>query len=85
MPLGAEDRETAFLHVMLSLYIRRMLCFFLSTQWVQALSFTGVQYAISFHSLDNGNDINVAVLPENPDSIGRIPRGRSYSNLIFNL
>ena len=80
-----EDRETSSLHVMLSLYIRGTLCFFLLTQWVETLSFTRVLDAISAHSLDNRNDVNVTVLLGNSESSGRIPRGRSGWSLIFDF
>ena len=57
----------------------------LFTHWYQVLSVIGEQSAISVHSLRNANDVNAAVLPESPAGSGRIPGGRSYSVLTFDL
>lgn len=77
---SAWETESSLLYVMLSLYIREILPSFLFTRWVQALPFTGVQHAISVHSLSNGNNMNIALLPTLQTAVER-----SCQSLIFDL
>lgn len=80
MPVGAGDTETSFLHVMLSLYIRGMLCsFFLPNGFRPSLSL-GCRMLFPFTPSVMGITWMYPCCRRT-----QTPEGRSYSSLIFDL